>query len=212
MAKFALGSHDPFSPLPAALPSRARARLPWRRFWLTAGVVFVLDQISKFCVIAHLTQALAPEGLALPIWQQLERFWHVQHPLDAGVYAVAESCWHFRYVENPGAAWGFLSHSVWQLRTPFFLLVSLTAMGFLLYYFRHTSAGEARLRFGLSLVFGGALGNFVDRTRLGYVIDFIDWHIGEQYRWPTFNIADAAITVGVSLLLLDMARPARRPM
>ena len=210
MAKLAPGSFDSFSPLPARLPSIAQAKLPWRRFLLTAAIVAVLDQVSKFWVVANLTEAMAPEGASLSWWQRLERFWSVVHPLDAGVHTVLEPVWHLRYVENPGAAWGFLSHSGWELRTPFFLLVSVVAMGFLLNYFRSTKSDEHRLRFGLALVFGGAAGNFVDRSRLGYVIDFIDWHIGEQYRWPTFNVADAAITVGVSLLLMDMARPVRR--
>ena len=53
------------------------------------------------------------------------------------------------------------------------------------------------------MVFGGAIGNFLDRIRLRYVIDFIDWHLKDVYHWPTFNIADAAITIGVAMLLLE---------
>jgi len=57
----------------------------------------------------------------------------------------------------------------------------------------------------LALVFGGAVGNFLDRIRLGYVIDFIDWHwLKDGPSWPTFNIADSGITVGVTLMVLDM--------
>jgi signal peptidase II len=61
----------------------------------------------------------------------------------------------------------------------------------------------------LALVFGGALGNLVDRLHLTYVIDFIDWHVGDAH-WPTFNVADAAITVGVGLLMLEWLREARQ--
>jgi signal peptidase II len=56
----------------------------------------------------------------------------------------------------------------------------------------------------LSLVFGGAIGNFVDRLHLSYVIDFIDWYVRPIGHWPTFNVADCGITVGVGLLVLDM--------
>ena len=57
---------------------------------------------------------------------------------------------------------------------------------------------------------GGALGNFVDRARFGYVIDFIDWHWQRVATWPTFNVADAAITVGVGLLLFESFRRERQ--
>ena len=90
-----------------------------------------------------------------------------------------------------------------SIRTPFFLVVSFVAMGLLIHFFR-SSHPEARLfRVALAMVMGGAIGNLIDRARLGYVIDFIDWHWYEHH-WPTFNIADAFISVGVSLLVLDM--------
>jgi lipoprotein signal peptidase len=58
---------------------------------------------------------------------------------------------------------------------------------------------------GLSLILGGALGNFIDRARLGYVIDFLDFYF-QQWHWPAFNIADSAITIGVALLIIDSLR------
>ncbi len=119
------------------------------------------------------------------------------------VVEVVESFWHFRYVENPGAAWGFLSGSAAWFRTPFFLVMSTLAMGFMVYYFRQTRPGQWLVRLALALVFGGAVGNFLDRVRLGYVIDFIDWHWYDAH-WPTFNIADACISVGVCLMVIDM--------
>ena len=69
------------------------------------------------------------------------------------------------------------------------------------------------------MVFGGAIGNFLDRVRLGYVIDFIDWHWYDKATWPTFNVADAGISIGVGLLLLELvisrpenlATPAKKP-
>ena len=64
------------------------------------------------------------------------------------------------------------------------------------------SAAQKRLALALALILGGGLGNLIDRVLLGYVIDFISWHY-EQWYWPAFNVADAAITAGALLLLLD---------
>jgi signal peptidase II len=184
--------------------NRARGSL---RFFLTAAAVLLCDQASKFWAITRLTSALDPEGAALGFLCRCQRFWSVHHPVDIDEQVVLPSCWSFRYVENPGAAWGFLSHSGWSLRTPFFAAIAIVAMGFLWRTFRQTQAHEQRLRFALAIVFGGALGNFLDRTRLGYVIDFIDWHYGRTGpHWPTFNVADAAITIGVALLMLDVSK------
>lgn len=181
----------------------------WRRFGLTAALLLIADQISKFLVITRLTSALDPEGPALALPACIGRFWRVQHPVEIAHTVVFPSWWSFRYVENPGAAWGFLSQSGWSLRTPFFACIAIGAMVFLLNYFRHTTASDRRLRFALAIVFGGALGNFVDRMRLGYVIDFVDWHLGSGFHWPTFNVADAGITVGVLLLMLDVSHHGR---
>ncbi|HET6346897.1 MAG TPA: signal peptidase II [Myxococcota bacterium] len=169
---------------------------------IAAGVV-ILDQVSKWAAVAGLTQAFAAEG-SLGFGEKLSRFLWDRHPARDAAVSVLDDFWHFRYVENPGAAWGFLSGSASALRTPFFLLVSLFAMGFIITYFRRTTPGQGLLRAGLALVFGGAIGNFLDRVRLGYVIDFIDWHWYDKATWPTFNVADAAITVGVLILLLEM--------
>lgn len=179
-------------------------RTAYLRFFATGLLVLVLDQLTKLAVVLRLTDALQPQGRALPFTEQLWRFWDTEHPRRIAHHTVFESWWHFRYIENPGAAWGFLSQSESNLRTPFFLCVSVLAMGFILQYFRGSTDKQPLLRFALGLVLGGAVGNFIDRTRLGYVIDFIDWHIGNSYSWPTFNVADAAITVGVGLLLYEM--------
>ena len=65
------------------------------------------------------------------------------------------------------------------------------------------------MRFTLGIILGGALGNFIDRIRLGYVIDFIDWHWFTS-SWPTFNVADSAISVGVVFLVIEMIREEKR--
>jgi signal peptidase II len=112
-----------------------------------------------------------------------------------------------RYTRNPGAAWGLLANTREQVRRPFFIGVSLLAMLFILAIYRRTAEDQRRLRLALALVFGGAAGNFIDRTASGYVIDFVDWHahvFGRAHHWPTFNVADAAITLGVVLIALEL--------
>jgi len=174
-------------------------------FVATVAVVVVLDQITKWLAIAGLTEAFTSlSGEPLTFGDRLSAFLWQRHPLRAEDYQVIQNFWDFRYVENPGAAWGFLSGSATWFRTPFFLMVSVAAMIFIVYYFRKTPPEARWLRFALALVFGGAVGNFIDRVRLGYVIDFIDWHWFRDATWPTFNIADSGITVGVSLMVLEM--------
>ena len=68
------------------------------------------------------------------------------------------------------------------------------------------------MRVSLAIIIGGILGNFADRIIRGYVIDFIDFHIYDTFHWPTFNVADSAITIGIALLLIDTVRnPAVNP-
>ncbi len=172
-----------------------------RLFMGIAFVAVVLDQITKYLAIKHLTTAMASaEGFGA----RLDAFLWTIHPARSQTVAVIDSFWHFRYVENPGAAWGFLAGSDASWRLPFFVLVSMCAMVFIIFYFRKTLPDQKFLRIALAMVFGGAIGNFIDRVRLTYVIDFIDWHWYEGPTWPTFNIADAFISVGVALMILDM--------
>ena len=105
------------------------------------------------------------------------------------------------YVRNKGAAFGILSDSA--IRIPFFITVSIVAVVGILWYIKHVRADQKLLTWALSLVFAGAVGNLVDRIRFGEVIDFIDVH-WYQYHYPAFNVADSAITIGVTLLLIDL--------
>ena len=106
------------------------------------------------------------------------------------------------YVQNPGAAFGFLATAPAVWRVPFFILV--TAGASLLVYAaqRFLPPERQKTRLALGLIWGGALGNFMDRVWMGKVIDFIDVGI-RQYRWPVFNLADSCITVGLGLLIFD---------
>jgi signal peptidase II len=113
---------------------------------------------------------------------------------------------HFdlQYTRNEGAAFSFLADHDAAWRLPFFLAVNVFAILLILWILRGVGIRQQLLVWGLSLVAGGALGNMIDRIRLEYVIDFIVWKWTDQYRWPTFNIADSAIVLGVSLLVLEM--------
>ena len=111
------------------------------------------------------------------------------------------------YIRNKGAAFGILSDSA--IRVPFFITVSTVALIGILWYLRHVKADMHLQHWALALIFSGALGNLIDRIRLGEVIDFIDAH-WYQHHWPAFNVADSAITIGVGLLLIDLWRDEMR--
>ncbi len=113
----------------------------------------------------------------------------------------------FILAKNKGGAWGLLQTTSENVRRPFFLLVSVAAIAFIVTLYRRLLPSQRALRWGLPLVLGGALGNVFDRIRYGHVIDFIDVHVvfrGRDHHWPTFNVADVAICVGVGLMALDM--------
>lgn len=110
-----------------------------------------------------------------------------------------------RYAENCGAAFGLLDESPRWIRAGVFMTAGLLAVAALMMMFVRGSGGTY-FAWSVPLVVSGALGNMVDRVRLGYVIDFIHFHIHQSFEWPTFNIADSTITVGVALLLLDGLR------
>jgi signal peptidase II len=119
-------------------------------------------------------------------------------------------------MHNVGAAFSFLaSASGWQ-RWVFIGLAVVVSIGITIWLFRLPRGVHAMLAAGLALVLGGALGNLIDRVRLGYVVDFIHFHWDRTYffpeynYFPAFNVADSAITVGAACLLLDALLEAKR--
>jgi signal peptidase II len=123
---------------------------------------------------------------------------HEFRPLIDGLLSLS-------HIRNRGAAFGILQDADLPHQSVIFSAVSLMALVAIgLYAFRLPA--EAKLpRLALSLVLGGAVGNLIDRIRFGYVVDFIHVY-WKHHQWPDFNAADSAITVGVTLLLLDMLR------
>lgn len=108
---------------------------------------------------------------------------------------------------NPGAAFSFLSEaSGWQRW--FFVVLAVVVIVILLVWLLRLSTEEKSTSLALALILGGAAGNLIDRLVYGYVIDFIDVYYG-SWHWPAFNVADAAISVGAFLLLLDAFRGGR---
>jgi signal peptidase II len=112
-------------------------------------------------------------------------------------------------MHNVGAAFSFLaSASGWQ-RWVFIGLAGVVSLGIMVWLLRLRRGAHSLLACGLALVLGGALGNVIDRIRLGHVIDFIHFHWDRAY-FPAFNVADSAITVGAACLLLDALLEGRR--
>lgn len=113
----------------------------------------------------------------------------------------------FIFAQNPGGAWSFLRGLPDTLRRPFFLMVSAAAIVFIISIYRRIGDDQRAMKWGLPLALGGAMGNLVDRMRYGWVVDFVDIYIsrrGREHHWPTFNVADIAIVVGVGLMAIDM--------
>jgi len=100
------------------------------------------------------------------------------------------------YVHNPGGAFGVFAKNHSGLQSLLFIGIACGAMSLIVYLYKNTSSEYPALLSGLALIFGGALGNLIDRLRLGKVIDFMDLYVS-HWHWPAFNVADSAITVGM---------------
>ena len=130
---------------------------------------------------------------------------HTHFQLGEIVNVIAD-IFNITYVRNTGAAWGFLRDSHETFRSIFFLSMPPIALIFIVGILRGIPDTDRLQTFALSLIFGGAIGNYIDRLRFGYVIDFIEWHYKDVYSYPAFNVADSAIVVGVGILVLIMLR------
>jgi signal peptidase II len=150
------------------------------RYYLIALLIFVVDHVSKWIVDATLYPRQTVD-------------------IIPGYLCVSR-------VHNSGVAFGFFDkiESPWK---PYVLAaMAILAMVVIFIYSMRMPRERKLLQLALAVIMGGILGNFIDRILHGYVNDFIDFHIHEVFYWPTFNIADSAITIGIALLLLDTLR------
>jgi signal peptidase II len=142
-------------------------------------------------------------GLLVALDQLVKMYVHTQFHLGESV-VVVPNFFNLTYVRNFGAAFGFLAESHPTFREAFFLAMPPIALVIILAIMRGVKDEDTKQVVALSAIFGGAIGNYVDRLRFRYVIDFLDFHLDNKYSWPAFNIADSAIVGGVCLLLLMM--------
>ena len=136
--------------------------------------------------------------VAVVVFDQWTKLWAVSALRGQAPKIIFEDFFWLRYAENTGAAFSMFAGKV-----SFLTWVSaVVALGMLIWAWRLRPA-EQGMRLALGLVVGGAVGNLIDRVRLQYVIDFIDVHWMNLKHWPTFNIADSAVCVGMVLLLIS---------
>jgi signal peptidase II len=116
---------------------------------------------------------------------------------------VIPGFFNLTHVHNPGGAFGFLAQNGSPWRHWMFLAAAVIALSMILYFHHQTPKTHPLLGLGLALIFGGAIGNLIDRLRFGEVIDFLDFYVAHLH-WPTFNVADSAVTVGVGIFVLHI--------
>jgi signal peptidase II len=178
------------------------------KYVLLAAIVAVMvvsDQLSKFLAVDRLTWAFPRMG-ASGTAAKVKAFYEVKHleTLARPPHVVWDPMWRMTYAENPGAAWGMLRDLPAGFRHGFFVVMTLAALTFILWYYRKLRQDQRFLQVALAFVFSGAVGNLIDRLARGYVIDFVQWHWWRRpdLYWPIFNLADSLIVVGVAMILL----------
>ena len=161
----------------AKVSSNARSRLGWRAGYLLASFgIYMVDQSSKA--------------------------WAVRALRFGDERTIIRSVLDLVYTENRGIAFGQLQGSG-SFGRWFFVVRAVAAAVAVLYYFLRTPRNDDRVLGACALLLAGIAGNLTDRARLGYVIDFIVLHAG-SWHWPTFNVADASISIGALLLAYDL--------
>jgi signal peptidase II len=152
---------------------------------------------------------LVLSALIVSLDQLTKLFVHTQFRLGESM-TIIPNLFNFTYVRNYGAAFGFMSESHPAFREVFFLSMPPIALLIIILILRTVQDDDWKQIVSLSLIFGGAIGNYIDRLRFRYVIDFIDLHFRNIYSWPAFNIADSTIVLGVCILLLTVVLESKR--
>src|SRR5213596_1350207 len=150
------------------------------RFYLLSVFVFILDHVTK---------------------------WFISSLMDLPHYIdVIPGYARISYVRNSGVAFGLFAdfHAQWK---PYVLAgMAVVAVIFIVIYSSRMPIDRTLLQAALAVTLGGILGNFTDRLFHKYVVDFIELHFQDRFHWPTFNVADTAITIGIALLMLDILK------
>ncbi len=150
------------------------------RFYLLAAGVLILDHLTKWLVRSRMDLHEAIE--------------------------LVPNLLRLSYVRNTGVAFGLFAdfQSVWK---PYVLAaMAVVAVAVILVYSTRMPNHRVLLQVALAITMGGILGNFADRVVHGFVVDFIEFHYSETFYWPTFNVADSAISIGIALLLIDTVK------
>ena len=142
-----------------------------------AGIIVLLDQFTKALIIGHVSF-----NQTIPV---MRGFFNITH------------------IHNPGGAFGLMANLSPALRSIIFLFISSLAAGLIFYFYKKTPPNYPWLAAAFALIFGGAIGNLIDRLRFGFVIDFLDLYISNLH-WPAFNVADSAISVGIGIFVFHL--------
>jgi signal peptidase II len=153
------------------------------KYLLVSAVILVVDAWTKWLVASHIS-------------------------LNDSV-AVLPSFFQLVHVRNTGAAFGIGANAESQIVPVLLNVGALAVFAIVVVYSFRAAITDRTLQVGLHMILGGAVGNLVDRFRLGYVVDFLDVYVnwgGQSHHWPAFNVADSAICIGIALLFLDMRK------
>ena len=144
---------------------------------MVAGLVMIADQVTKAVILN-----------TLPLFHSI--------PVIPGFFSIT-------HIQNPGGAFGFMSHQHSSVRSILFVLITAIAMVLIFFLYKNIPRTHPILATGFALIFGGAVGNLIDRIRFGKVVDFLDLYVG-KWHWPAFNVADSAITVGMVIFVVHL--------
>jgi len=149
----------------------------YKKLAVISGLVVIFDQITKILILIN-----------LPLYHSV---------------TIIPGLFNITHIHNPGGAFGFMAHQDSSLRNFLFIILSSFAVCVIFYFYKNTNRTHPFLASGFALILGGAIGNLIDRIRFGKVVDFLDFYI-RNYHWPAFNIADSAITVGVTVFIFHL--------
>ena len=148
-----------------------------KRLLRIAGAVVIADQITKAIIVAKV-------------------------PLHSAI-SVIPGLFDITHVLNPGGAFGFMANQSALVRQLLFVVLTLVAICAIFFFYLNTPDTHRWFSSALALIFGGAVGNFIDRLRFGKVVDFLSFYIG-PYQWPAFNVADSAISIGLTIFIFHV--------